>query len=205
MTRTRNRVAGRIRGPVAPSSAALLVVAVAFALVAGACGDGSRPTPSSSQAAGAGASSSPGSSGDPGPAATAWPGNAVLGIEALGSSDAQILAAINDFNRGIATEDLALMRRAADGLAGLDVLLPNMAKINIYEPMRPFAARYEAAITGIVASAKQVRSAIDAGDAAAITTSSQALIASLGAYTAVQPELASWVDQSIKQRRLLVK
>jgi hypothetical protein len=205
MTRTRNRVAGRVRGPTGPSSAALLGLAVAFALVAGACGDSSPPTPGRSQAVGAAASSSPGSSGDPGPQATAWPGNAVLGIEALGSADGQILAAINEFNRGIATEDLALMRRAADGLAGLDVLLPNMAKINIYEPMRPFATRYEAAIRGIVAAAKAVRSAIDAGDAAGITTSSRALITSLGAYTDVQPELASWVDQSIKQRRLLVK
>lgn len=205
MTRTRNRVAGRVRGPRGPSSAALLGLAVAVALVAGGCGDGSRPTSGSSQVGVADASSSPGLSGDPGPAATAWPGNAVLGIEALGTADGQILAAINDFNRGIATEDLTLMRRAADGLAGLDVLLPNMAKINIYEPMRPFAARYEAAITGMVAAAKAVRSAIDAGDAAAITTSSKALIASLGAYTDVQPELASWVDQSIKQRRLLVK
>jgi hypothetical protein len=205
MTRTRNRVAGRVRGPVRTSSAPLLALAVALALSAGGCGDGARVTSSASPAVGAGASSSPGTSGDSGPQATAWPGNAVLGIEALGTADGQILAAINDFNRGIATEDLALMRRAADGLAGLDVLLPNMAKINIYEPMRPFAARYEAAITGIVAAAKAVRSAIDAGDAAAITTSSRALIASLGAYTAVQPELASWVDQSIKQRRLLVK
>jgi hypothetical protein len=204
MTRTRNRVAGRVRGPTSQSSAALLGLVVALALVAGACGDGSRVTSSASPLL-AGASSSPGSSGDPGPQATAWPGNAVLGIEALGTADGQILAAINDFNRGIATEDLALMRRAADGLAGLDVLLPNMAKINIYEPMRPFAARYEAAITGIVAAAKAVRNAIDAGDAAAITTSSKALITSLGAYTDVQPELASWVDQSIKQRRLLVK
>jgi hypothetical protein len=97
------------------------------------------------------------------------------------------------------------MRRAADGLAGLDVLLPNLEKIGLYEPMRPFADRYGAAIRGIVAAANAVRSAIDAGDAVAITTSSKALIDSLRAYTDVQPELATWVGESIKQRRLLLR
>jgi hypothetical protein len=71
--------------------------------------------------------------------------------------------------------------------------------------MRPFADSYGAAIRGMVAAAKAVRSAIDAGDAGAITTSSQALIDSLRAYTDVQPELATWVGESIKQRRLLLR
>jgi hypothetical protein len=205
MTRTRNRVAGRVGGSTSQSSAALLGLAVAFSLVVIGCGDRSPATPTGSVGSGSGASASPGSSSNPGPKASTWPGNAVLGVEALGAADGPILAAINDFNHGIATEDLPLMRRAADGLAGLDVLLPNMEKISLYEPMRSFADRYGAAIRGIVASAKAVRSAIDAGDAAAITTTSQALIGSLNAYTDVQPELATWVSQSIEQRRLLVR
>ena len=97
------------------------------------------------------------------------------------------------------------MRGAADGLAGLDVLLPNMAKIEIFEPMRPFAGKYAAAINRIVAAAKAVRDAIDAGDAAAITTTSQALIESFGAYTGRPAGTRHVGRQSIKQRRLLLR
>ena len=203
---TRSRVAGRARDRSLPSSAALSGLIVVLALVAVGCGpNGLATTVPSAPPSSSPAPASPGASGEAGPKPSAWPGNAVLGIEALGAADGPILSAINDFNHGIQTQDLALMRRAADGLAGLDVLLPNMAKIEIFEPMRPFAAQYAAAITGIVAAAKAVRSAIDAGDAAAITTTSQALIESFGAYTAVQPELATWVAESIKQRRLLLR
>jgi hypothetical protein len=195
--RTTQRSAAKARG----LAAAWLAATLALVVVLGACGNVTS-SPATSSAAPSG---SPGASGAAGARPTAWPGNAVLGIEALGVADGPILAAINDFNRGIATEDLALMRRAADGLAGLDVLLPNIDKINIYDPMKSFAERYGAAIRGISAAARDVRAAIDAGDAAAITTSSQALITSLGAYTDVQPELAMWVGDSIKQRRLLLR
>jgi hypothetical protein len=201
---TRIRVSGRGGGRADPAPAALTALIVLVALLAG-CGASGVPTTASSPAQSSAAPSSPDGSAETGPKPTAWPGNAVLGIEALGAADGPILAAINDFNRGIATEDLALMRRAADGLAGLDVLLPNLEKIGLYEPMRPFADSYGAAIRGMVAAAKAVRSAIDAGDAGAITTSSQALIDSLRAYTDVQPELATWVGESIKQRRLLLR
>lgn len=203
---TRTRAGGRDGDRIRPSWAARTLLVVLLALVGVACGDGGLSTtlPTSS-ASGSSPAASPGASGETGPKPTAWPGNAVLGIEALGAADGPILSAINDFNRGIQTQDLALMRRAADGLAGLDVLLPNMAKIEIFEPMRPFAEKYAAAINRIVAAAKAVRGAIDAGDAAAITTTSQALIESFGAYTAVQPELATWVAESIKQRRLLLR
>jgi hypothetical protein len=201
---TRIRVSGRGGGRADPAPAALTALIVLVALLAG-CGASGVPTTASSPAPSSAAPSSPDGSAETGPKPTAWPGNAVLGIEALGAADGPILAAINDFNRGIATEDLALMRRAADGLAGLDVLLPNLEKIGLYEPMRPFADSYGAAIRGMVAAAKAVRSAIDAGDAGAITTSSQALIDSLRAYTDVQPELATWVGESIKQRRLLLR
>lgn len=197
---TRSRLAGRGGDRTTPARAALIGL---ISFLAVACGPTTPVVPSSSIAPGG--SASPGTSEEAGPKPTSWPGNAILGIEALGAADGPILAAINDFNRGIATEDLALMRRAADGLAGLDVLLPNMDKINIYEPMRSFADRYGAAIRAIVAGAKSVRSAIDAGDANAITTSSQALIESLRGYTDIQPELATWVNESIKQRRLLLR
>jgi hypothetical protein len=136
---------------------------------------------------------------------TAWPGNSVLGIEALGVADGQISAATADLSRGIANEDLALMRKAADGLAGTDVLLPNMAKIRLNPAMTSFADRYEAAITAISASGKKLRDAIDAGDAAAIPAATQDLLDGLKLYTAVTPELAAWVEQMPEQKRMLTQ
>jgi hypothetical protein len=207
---TRTPVGRARRGP------GILTATIAYAAVlavAIACGP-TTPPPSAaaSQSAAAspvaaGADGSPAGSADASatPRPTAWPGNAVLGIDALGVADGQILAAINDFNKAIATEDLVLMRKAANGLAGLDVLLPNMAKIDIFEPMRSFADRYGAAITAISSAARDLRTAIDAHDGPGITSSSQALVSSLSLYAAVQPELAAWVEQSTEQRRLLLK
>lgn len=199
-------MAGADRAELVPSPAATALPVLAAIVVA--CGPASSSTqPSGSAVAVGSGSPAPGASdsGQPAPKPAPWPGNAVLGIEALGAADSQILAAINDFNRGISTEDLALIRRPADGLAGLDVLLPNLEKINLLEAMRPFSDRYGAAIRSISASAKALRDAIDVGDAAAITSSSQQLLGSLSMYTAIQFELASWVEQSIEQRRLLLR
>ena len=198
------------RGPGIVSAAIGSVVALValLALVIVGCSPSVSPTASGgSPVAAVSPSTQPAGSADAGgsPKATPWPGNAVLGINALGVADGQILAAINDLNKGIATEDLALMRKAADGLAGLDVLLPNMAKIDIFEPMKPFAEQYGAAIRAIAAAATSLRSAIDAHDAAAITSSTQALVSSLTLYTNVQPQLAAWVEQSTEQQRLLAR
>jgi hypothetical protein len=206
---TSRRVAGRERGRrILPAA----VLTLAIAAIVAACGSIS---PSGSQAASGVAAGSARASVVPAPSAsaggsgrpraTAWPGNAVLGIEALGVADGQITAAIADFGRGIQAEDLVLMRHVADQLAGVDVLLPNMDKIDIFEPMRPFAARYGAAIRAISAAATALRSAIDAGDAARITTATQDLVAGFELYTSVQPELATWIQQSIEQRRLLTQ
>lgn len=198
---TRATMIGRTRGPGPPLAGVLVAIVLA------ACGSTppASTTPSASATASSSSEVSASGSAAPAPTGTPWPGNAVLGIEALGAADGQIGAAINDFNTAVANEDLALMRRAADGLAGLDVLLPNLDKISIFEPMRPFGDRYGAAIRAMSAAAKALRSAIDIGDAAGIGRSGQDLVAAFGQYSAVQPELASWVEQSIEQRRLLLR
>ncbi len=59
-----------------------------------------------------GAPASPGSSPVAGARPTPWPGNAVLGMEALGLADEQIGLAITDLNRGVTDENLSLMREA---------------------------------------------------------------------------------------------
>jgi hypothetical protein len=177
-----------------------LIVVLATSLVGGcATSSPQSPGPSASQAAAASAD------GSGKPKATFWPGNAVLGIEALGVADGQIAAALADLDKGISTEDLALMRKAADFLAGIDSLLTNVDRLDGYAPMASFAERYTAAIHAITAAAGALRTAIDAGDAAGITSSTQALITALGLYTAVQPELATWVNDSFRQRRLLTR
>jgi hypothetical protein len=207
--RTTDRASGRGVQTLATLRPALMVTACVALLVAlvVACGpSGPTATPGSSSPAPASPTGSGAPSADGSGAArpTPWPGNSVLGIEALGVADGQITAATNDLSRGIAEEDLALIRQAADGLAGLDVLLPNMERIRLNEAMRPFADQYEAAITATDDAATRLRDAIDAGDAAAITTSTQDLLDGLAAYTAVQGELAMWVAQIPDQKRLLV-
>jgi hypothetical protein len=196
---TRIRVVGRLGRQAILIRAWLPLLIVGFAVGCGTPPQGASVTPSAE------ATASVTGSAQPGAKPTAWPGNAVIGIEAMGVADGQIAAGLNDLNRAIATEDLGLMRRAADGLAGTDVLLRNVDRIKGFEPMRSFAERYAAAVSAISSAATSLRSAIDAEDATAITTSSKALIAALGSYTDVQPDLAAWVEQSITQRRLLTQ
>jgi len=203
---------GRVRGrsvrshaTLGPASAALACL-VLFGVLMAACGP-SGPTGS------AGASSpsqvapgSPDGSGSTGGARpTPWPGNSVLGIEALGIADGQIGAAVTDLNLGADQEDLVLIRKAADGLSGLgDALLPNMEKIRLNPAMVPFADKYEAAITSIDDAATRLRDAIDAGDAATIESATRDLFAGLAAYTALKPELADWIRQMPEQKRMLL-
>ena len=196
--RRRGAGAPRASRRAAAASAALVLV---LALAAAACGTAApRATPSASATA-------PGASGSdrPGPRITPWPGNAVLGIEGLGVADGEIRQAINDFGLGVQTEDLALMRRAADGLAGLGVLLEHADQIDIYDPLKPMAAQYREVVPRIVDAATRLRNAIDAGDAGSIGPASQDLAAALTDYAEIQPQLADWVIQSLEQKRILVR
>ena len=185
---------------------ALLGCLVMLAVIAASCGP-TTPTIPTLAPVSPGASSpaaSPGGSSAAGARPTPWPANSVLGMEALGIADGEIGAAVTDLNLGVANEDLALMRRAADGLANIDDLLPNMEKIRINQAMVPFAESYETAITSIDDAATRLRDAIDAGDAPAIGTATEDLFAGLAKYTALQPELANWIRQIPDQKRLLV-
>lgn len=199
--RDRGQPRSRRRGPASASVA--VSVAIVGALVA-ACGGTPPSLPALPTSSPAGSVSEP-PDGSGGPRPTAWTGNAALGIEALGLADSQILEALADLGQGIANEDLGVIRTAAEGLAGLDVLLPNVEKIRPFAPMVPFADQYEAAITAIDAAAQDVVDAIDAQDPAAITTTTQALVDALGRYSAVQPQLAAFVEQLPEQRRLLLR
>jgi hypothetical protein len=175
------------------------------ALVA-ACGG---PTPPSGSASPSGAGSSASAPAAVGSAATprptAWPGNAVLGIEALGVSDGEIRKGIIDLSRSIEEEDLALMRRAADGLAGVEVLLPNADRIAVFPPMLGLAAGLRDVLPRIAGAATRLREAIDDRDGEAISEAAIELTDALGDYARLQPELALWVEQSIDQQRMLVR
>lgn len=191
-----------LRGALPRAGACLLMVAVAVGSLAIACGPSGPVVPTVAPASSA---ASPTGSGGALARTTPWPGNAALGMEALGIADGQIGAATSDLSKGIATEDLKLMRSAAAGLAGVDALLPNMTKIRLEPAMRPFADRYEAAIKAISAGGKRLRDAIDKGDAAAITAGTQDLLKGLTMYTALQGELAAWIVQMPEQKRMLTR
>ncbi|HEX5013979.1 MAG TPA: hypothetical protein VFV72_07430 [Candidatus Limnocylindrales bacterium] len=175
--------------------AAAAMLALVTILLAVACGPATPSRP---------VSSPPPASGPVGGArATPWPGNAVLGMEALGLADGQIGAAMTDLSKGVNDENLSLMREAADGLSGVDdALLPNMEKIRLEPGMRSFADRYEAAIKKIAEAATRLRDAIDAGDAPKIASATQDVLAGMTDYTALKPELAAWLEQMPEQKRM---
>ena len=194
----RSARATRVSRPGRARVGGLVVLALLAVALAVACGPATPTSP---------AASSPAASGGAGGARpTPWPGNAVLGMEALGLADNQIGAAMTDLGKGVSDENLTLMRQAADGLSGVDdALLPNMDKIRLEPGMRSFADRYEAAIKKIGDSATRLRDAIDAGDGATITTATQDLLAGVADYTALKPELADWLEQMPEQKRMLTQ
>jgi hypothetical protein len=196
------RPAGARRPVHAWGIGAILGVAVLVALLVAACGG----APASGSAAGSAAASAPASgSGAATPRPTAWPGNAVLGIEALGVSDGEIRKGMRDLGRGVAEEDLALMRHAADGLAGVDVLVANADRIAIFPPMVGLADGLREVLPRIADASARLRTAIDDGDGAAISETAVELTEALSDYARLQPELAMWVEQSIDQQRMLVR
>jgi hypothetical protein len=202
------RTAGRDRGSRVPSlahhspasraSACLAILVALIASIGAACGTSTPLVPTLTPPSGG-----PAATGQPRP--TPWIGSSVFGIEALALADGQIGQATSDLSAAVAKEDLAGMRKAADGLAGTDVLLPNMAKLRQTPAMRPFADKYEAAIKAISAGGKALREAIDKGDSKAITTSTEALLNGLTLYTALQGDLAAWVEQMPDQKRMLTQ
>ena len=203
-SRARGRGA-RSHATLGPALAVLVCLALVGVLIA-ACGPSGPTGTAGVSSPSAVTPGSPGASGSNGGARpTPWPGNSVLGIEALGVADGQIGAAVTDLNLGAAEEDLVRMREAADGLSHLgDDLLPNMEKLRLNPAMVPFADRYEAAITSIDDAATRLRDAIDAGDAAAIGTATEDVFAGLAAYTVLKPELADWIRQMPEQKRMLL-
>ena len=201
VARTTGRGSGRgVQTPAASRSARARLAAVSLlvfvtVLLAVACGPA---TPTRSPGSTPAASVPTG-----GARATPWPGNAVLGMEALGLADGQIGAAMTDLSKGISDENLSLMREAADGLSSVDdALLPNMEKIRLEPAMGSFADRYEAAIKKIADAATRLRDAIDAGDAPTVATATQDVLAGMADYTALQPELAAWLVQMPEQKRM---
>ena len=179
---------------------------VGLAIVIGACGPAapSAPTGTPPASATAGPSGSGGNGGG-GALPTPWLGNAVIGLEPLGVADGEIRQGINDFSAAVQAGDVARMRDAAAGLAEVDVLLPNVDRIEPYPPMAAFAADYREAITRMDAAAEALRAAIDAGDGPATTAASRDLVESFTLYAAVQPQLAAWVVQIPEQKRILVR
>ena len=83
----------------------------------------------------------PAGSGDPRPRSPRGRATPSSGSRRLGVADSEIRKAINDFGRRCRRRRTSrLMRRAADGLAKLDVLLPQVDQIDVYAPMQPLAA-----------------------------------------------------------------
>jgi hypothetical protein len=172
---------------------------LAIVVVLAACGSG-RPEGSPSP----GASGSPAASGGASPIPTNWPGQVALAIIALGSADNEIGKASSDLQRSIADEDLSLMREAADGLTGLDILYERVDQIDDFDLTRPLADRYRAVLPRLIDASTKLRDAIDARDANGIQEANIELAGALKDYVAMRPELSTLVAEALEhQRRLL--
>ena len=181
-----------------------MIAVLAITVATAACGPAST---SASPATSASASASPGISGSPpdvGPGPSRWPGSAWRAMLALGAADNEIGKATADLQRAIDEEDIALMREAAAGLAGLDVLLGRVEDIESFDYTAPFAARYRVALEKLIATSAELRDAIDAVDAARIQDANVELAAALKDYVTLRSELSTLVAQAFEQQRLLL-
>lgn len=167
---------------------------LAIAVVLAACGAAGSP----------GGTSSPSASSPALPGPTRWPGQVARAVIALGSADNEIGRASTDLQRSIAEEDLALMRRAADGLAGLTVLLGRVDQIEAFELTRPLAARYRVVLPALIEASTELRDAIDAADAARIEQANIKLARALALYVTLRPDLSTLVAQALEQQRQLL-
>jgi hypothetical protein len=166
------------------------------------CG-GTGPSAQVPSASPSGASAS--QSGAPGPAPSRWPGSAVRATLAVGVADNEVGEATADLQRSLEEEDLALMRQAAAGLAGLGVIEDRLSQMEQFETTRPLALRYREALTPLVATATELRDAIDAADGARVQQANLDLAAALADYVALRPEISELVSQALFQQRLLLR
>ena len=167
---------------------------LAIAVVLVACGGAGPP----------GGTGSPSASSQAAPGPTRWPGQVARAVIAFGSADNEIGKASSDLQRSIIEEDLALMRRAADGLAGLTVLLERVDQIEAFELTRPLAARYREVLPALIEASTELRDAIDAADAAGIEQANLKLARALARYVTLRPDLSTLVAQALEQQRLLL-
>lgn len=183
--------------------AALLIAGVVVA----ACGPSTAPSTAAAVAGSTAptASVAPAGSG-PTPQATAWPGNAVIGIVGLGAGDSEIAKAVADFSEAVAAEDLVRMRGAAGGLENLVTgLNKQVDRIAIYPPMSGLVDQYRAAFAAMIDGSRKLRAALDAGDANGILAATQRITEGMSLYGQIRGPLSAWVEQATQQQRLLVK
>lgn len=195
-----------------PARAAAIGIAILATVVVAACGGGTAPGSLAPAASGSAAAvgSAPSSGGSPAPGETprptAWPGEAVLGINDLGAGDNEIAKAVADFSEAVAAEDLVRMRGAAIGLQNLVTSLSrSVDRISGYPPMATMAGRYRVALAQMLDGSRDLVTALDAGDAAGIVAATGTITTGMQAYGEIRPELADWVNQAIQQQRLLTK
>ncbi|HLO36103.1 MAG TPA: hypothetical protein VK194_08470 [Candidatus Deferrimicrobium sp.] len=204
--RTRSSATGGRARRAAVLGAALLVAVMIAACTTSPPNGSGRPGSVGPGVEGSSRASPDQASNGPTPQPTAWPGNAVIGIVGLGAGDNEIARAIADFSEAVAAENLVRMRGAAGGLENLVTDLDKQVdRISIYPPMSGLVDQYRAALGPMLDGARQLRAAIDAGDAQAILSATQRISDGMQAYGEVRGPLSAWVEQATAQQRLLVK
>ena len=177
-----------------PAFRATLATVAILLLVTG-CGGA---TPSSE-----GPGDSPSPSG-PGPRPTTWPVTTIEVTIGLGAADAEILKATADLQSAAETEDVELMRGAADGLATLlDNMLSRVDALTSYPGTADLGVALESSYVALRAAAVQVRDSISAGDANGIVDGFTKLTAASAAYADQRQALADAAIQAVFMKRVL--
>jgi hypothetical protein len=181
---------------------ALAGVAVLVAVAACAEPAVRSPSPSASASAAAEASGRPSDR----PSTTRWPTPVLSGVKALGLGDREIQEALTDLERAAATEDVALMQSAANGLVAIiEHLEPSVDAIEDYPRTQQVAGQYRAAFPSLLEGARQVRDSLVAGDPSGVAAGSRVVSEGVAAYGLLREELAELVNEAIFQERVLLR
>lgn len=180
-----------------PRSGAVLAV-LAILLIVGCDG-----TPDASRAPSGSIAPTP---SGPGPGQTAWPSTTVEVTIALAAADAEIGKAFTDLNTAAETEDLKLMRGAANGLATLlETMLPRVSSLTTYPGTEDLGVALETSYEALHAAAVKIRDSIDAGDSAGVVAGFDQLTVAIDTYADTRQALADAGTQAIFMKRTLLK
>jgi len=176
----------------------LLVSAVVPASVAIAC---SNSTASPSPAAAVATPGPVGTGATPKP--TAWPGDTVSAMIALGADDDSFQQLAKDLQTTVDNGDLqGMLRVTNDGLTFLKGAQKNIPHLQDYSETKAIGDALAAAYGQMISGLQQIHDSLVSGNAAGVTAGFQQFAAGNEAYGALRAELSDKAQQAIFMQRI---